>query len=141
MADQQVHMRVWRGDAAGGGFQDYRIAVGEGLHQRALLERARGGVVVREMRQPVGEIDASDEDVERRIGGQRLGAVALDRRESPLHAHAHVHRLERAGLDAQVVALHDRKPRALERAHEARRHARRRFSSAEMMENGTFGQP
>ena len=30
MADQQVHMRVWRGDANGGEFKDYRIAVGEG---------------------------------------------------------------------------------------------------------------
>src|SRR4026209_2092265 len=30
MADQQVHMRVWRGDAAGGEFKDYRIEVGEG---------------------------------------------------------------------------------------------------------------
>src|SRR6187401_397846 len=30
MADQQVHMRVWRGDAGGGEFKDYRIAVGEG---------------------------------------------------------------------------------------------------------------
>ena len=30
MADQQVHMRVWRGDASGGEFKDYRIAVGEG---------------------------------------------------------------------------------------------------------------
>ena len=31
MADQQVHMRVWRGDAEGGEFRDYRIAVGEGM--------------------------------------------------------------------------------------------------------------
>ena len=30
MPDQQVHMRVWRGDASGGEFKDYRIAVGEG---------------------------------------------------------------------------------------------------------------
>jgi succinate dehydrogenase / fumarate reductase iron-sulfur subunit len=30
MADQQVHMRVWRGDAQGGELKDYRIAVGEG---------------------------------------------------------------------------------------------------------------
>ena len=30
MAEQQVHMRVWRGDANGGEFKDYRIAVGEG---------------------------------------------------------------------------------------------------------------
>jgi succinate dehydrogenase / fumarate reductase iron-sulfur subunit len=30
MADQQVHMRVWRGDSAGGEFKDYRIDVGEG---------------------------------------------------------------------------------------------------------------
>ena len=30
MAEQQVHMRVWRGDASGGEFKDYRIAVGEG---------------------------------------------------------------------------------------------------------------
>src|SRR5688500_1485444 len=30
MADQQVHMRVWRGDASGGEFKDYRIDVGEG---------------------------------------------------------------------------------------------------------------
>ena len=30
MADQQVHMRLWRGDASGGEFKDYRIAVGEG---------------------------------------------------------------------------------------------------------------
>jgi succinate dehydrogenase / fumarate reductase iron-sulfur subunit len=31
MADQQVHMRVWRGDVNGGAFKDYRIAVGEGM--------------------------------------------------------------------------------------------------------------
>src|SRR6266850_7497458 len=31
MADQLVHMRVWRGDAQGGEFRDYRIAVGEGM--------------------------------------------------------------------------------------------------------------
>jgi succinate dehydrogenase / fumarate reductase iron-sulfur subunit len=31
MADEQVHMRVWRGDAAGGEFKDYRISVGEGM--------------------------------------------------------------------------------------------------------------
>src|SRR4026207_1541024 len=30
MPDQQVHMRVWRGDASGGEFKDYRIDVGEG---------------------------------------------------------------------------------------------------------------
>ena len=30
MAEQEVHMRVWRGDAAGGAFKDYRINVGEG---------------------------------------------------------------------------------------------------------------
>jgi succinate dehydrogenase / fumarate reductase, iron-sulfur subunit len=30
MPDQQVHMRVWRGDASGGEFKDYRITVGEG---------------------------------------------------------------------------------------------------------------
>ena len=30
MPDQQVHMRVWRGDASGGEFKGYRIAVGEG---------------------------------------------------------------------------------------------------------------
>src|SRR5258705_11801165 len=31
MADQLVHMRVWRGDAEGGEFRDYRIAAGEGM--------------------------------------------------------------------------------------------------------------
>src|SRR5918992_2704868 len=31
MADQQVHMRVWRGDGSGGEFKDYRIAAGEGM--------------------------------------------------------------------------------------------------------------
>ena len=31
MADQQVHMRVWRGDGGGGEFKDYRIAAGEGM--------------------------------------------------------------------------------------------------------------
>ena len=31
MADQQVHMRVWRGDARAASFRDYRIAVGEGM--------------------------------------------------------------------------------------------------------------
>lgn len=30
MAEQQVHMRVWRGDANGGEFKDYHLAVGEG---------------------------------------------------------------------------------------------------------------
>ena len=30
MADQQVHMQLWRGDASGGEFKDYRITVGEG---------------------------------------------------------------------------------------------------------------
>lgn len=30
MAEQEVHMRVWRGDAGGGAFKDYRINVGEG---------------------------------------------------------------------------------------------------------------
>jgi succinate dehydrogenase / fumarate reductase iron-sulfur subunit len=30
MAEQEVHMRVWRGDATGGEFKDYRIQVGEG---------------------------------------------------------------------------------------------------------------
>ena len=28
---QQVHMRVWRGDAAGGAFKDYRVGFGEGI--------------------------------------------------------------------------------------------------------------
>jgi succinate dehydrogenase / fumarate reductase iron-sulfur subunit len=31
MAEQQVHMRVWRGDAQGGEFKDYEIGVGEGM--------------------------------------------------------------------------------------------------------------
>src|SRR5574342_298127 len=31
MADQQVHMRLWRGDARGGEFRDYRVGVGEGM--------------------------------------------------------------------------------------------------------------
>ena len=31
MAGQEVHMRVWRGDARAGEFKDYRIAVGEGM--------------------------------------------------------------------------------------------------------------
>ena len=31
MAEQQVHMRLWRGDVKGGEFRDYRIAVGEGM--------------------------------------------------------------------------------------------------------------
>jgi succinate dehydrogenase / fumarate reductase, iron-sulfur subunit len=31
MAEQQVHMRVWRGDAAGGEFKDYHVPVGEGM--------------------------------------------------------------------------------------------------------------
>jgi succinate dehydrogenase iron-sulfur subunit len=31
MAEQQVHMRVWRGDAQGGEFKDYNISVGEGM--------------------------------------------------------------------------------------------------------------
>ena len=31
MSEEQVHMRVWRGDAAGGEFKDYRIAAGEGM--------------------------------------------------------------------------------------------------------------
>ena len=30
MAEQLVNMRVWRGDAEGGEFKDYRIAIGEG---------------------------------------------------------------------------------------------------------------
>jgi len=31
MAEQLVHMRVWRGDANGGEFKDYDIAMGEGM--------------------------------------------------------------------------------------------------------------
>ena len=31
MAEQQVHMRLWRGDANGGEVRDYRIGVGEGM--------------------------------------------------------------------------------------------------------------
>src|SRR3954468_14456881 len=31
MAGEEVHMRVWRGDATGGDFKDYRIAAGEGM--------------------------------------------------------------------------------------------------------------
>src|SRR3954451_11513611 len=31
MAAQEVHMRVWRGDAAGGEFKDYRVGMGEGM--------------------------------------------------------------------------------------------------------------
>jgi len=31
MAEQLVHMRVWRGDANGGEFRDYNIATGEGM--------------------------------------------------------------------------------------------------------------
>ena len=31
MAEQQVHMRLWRGDVKGGEFRDYRIGVGEGM--------------------------------------------------------------------------------------------------------------
>lgn len=31
MAGQQVHMRVWRGNADGGAFKDYRVAAGEGM--------------------------------------------------------------------------------------------------------------
>ena len=31
MAEQLVHMRVWRGDANGGEFKDYNIAMGEGM--------------------------------------------------------------------------------------------------------------
>jgi succinate dehydrogenase iron-sulfur subunit len=31
MADQQVSMRVWRGDSRGGEFKDYRVTVGEGM--------------------------------------------------------------------------------------------------------------
>src|SRR5688500_18762518 len=31
MAAQQVHMQVWRGDASGGEFRDYRVEAGEGM--------------------------------------------------------------------------------------------------------------
>ncbi|HWO43547.1 MAG TPA: succinate dehydrogenase/fumarate reductase iron-sulfur subunit [Candidatus Eisenbacteria bacterium] len=31
MAGQEVHMRIWRGDAVSGEFKDYRIAAGEGM--------------------------------------------------------------------------------------------------------------
>src|SRR4029078_11758665 len=31
MAAQEVHMRVWRGDASGGEFKDYRVGMGEGM--------------------------------------------------------------------------------------------------------------
>ena len=31
MAGQEVHMRVWRGDANGGEFKDYRLTAGEGM--------------------------------------------------------------------------------------------------------------
>ena len=31
MAGQDVHMRVWRGDANGGEFKDYRLTAGEGM--------------------------------------------------------------------------------------------------------------
>src|ERR671929_815778 len=30
-AAQEVHMRVWRGDATGGDFRDYHVGVGEGM--------------------------------------------------------------------------------------------------------------
>ena len=31
MAAQEVHMQVWRGDANGGEFRDYRVEAGEGM--------------------------------------------------------------------------------------------------------------
>ena len=31
MANQEITMRVWRGDAKGGAFKDYRVSIGEGM--------------------------------------------------------------------------------------------------------------
>ena len=55
MAGQEVHMRVWRGDANGGEFKDYRLTAGEGMvvldiihdvvNQRVSLFLGQGGVI------------------------------------------------------------------------------------------------